>query len=368
MQQAAQTKTPISATFELTPRCNLRCKMCYIRLSAEETAARGRERTADEWLALGAQAAEAGTLFLLLTGGEPLLRPDFAEIYRGLSRLGFSISINTNGTLLDARMLALFAELPPAAINITLYGASPADYAGLCGSGEAFDRVCSAIDALCAAKLPLFLNTTMTLCNAQTLDAIAAFANARSLPLRAVTYLFPPLRRGGEAMARLSPEDAGVLAARARMLTEDAAALSKAIAAIRAKLPDPDAGDDCLRGSLNGLRCAAGNCQYWVAWNGEMYPCGLLPKPVVYPFRDGLSAAWRQLTEACAAIPVSKQCGACAYRSYCPGCAAAANAETGQTDGVPAYICRLTDAYCRTLAAYEPEKDGREGNTGEETI
>ena len=124
-------------------------------------------------------------------------------------------------------------------------------------------------------------------------------------------------------------------------------------AAIRARLPDPCAPEDCLGGSRDGLRCIAGNSQYWVAWNGEMYPCGMMPEPVVYPFRDGLRSAWRELSEACRALPAAAQCDACALRPYCPACAAVARAETGRTDGIPDYACRLTAAYCRTLAGMD---------------
>ena len=105
----------------------------------------------------------------------------------------------------------------------------------------------------------------------------------------------------------------------------------------------------CLGGSRDGLRCIAGNCQYWVAWNGEMYPCGILPDPVVHPFRDGLLPAWHALTEACSTLRSAAQCDDCALRPYCPACAAMARAETGRTDGIPLYACRMTAAYCWTL-------------------
>ena len=122
--RAAGKKVPISGAFELTPRCNFRCKMCYVRLDPEQMAPIGRERTAAQWLQLGRQAREAGLVFLLLTGGEPFLRPDFEEIYTGLTELGLSISINTNGSLLDGRLRALFRRLPPAVVNVTIYGGS----------------------------------------------------------------------------------------------------------------------------------------------------------------------------------------------------------------------------------------------------
>ena len=77
-RKAAQAGVPISGTFELTPRCNLSCRMCYIRMTPEEMKPYGRESTAQEGISLGEQATQCGMRFLLLTGGEPMLRPEFS--------------------------------------------------------------------------------------------------------------------------------------------------------------------------------------------------------------------------------------------------------------------------------------------------
>ena len=71
--RAAEKHVPLNASLELLPLCNMNCDMCYVRLSREEMEAQGRLRRADEWLALAEQMRKAGTLFVLLTGGEPLL-------------------------------------------------------------------------------------------------------------------------------------------------------------------------------------------------------------------------------------------------------------------------------------------------------
>ena len=76
--KAALAGIPILGTFELTPRCNFQCKMCYVRLTPAEMQHLGRERTAEEWLSLGRTAFDAGMTFLLMTGRAPRLRPDFS--------------------------------------------------------------------------------------------------------------------------------------------------------------------------------------------------------------------------------------------------------------------------------------------------
>ena len=72
---------PLSATLELTNRCNFNCVHCYINQPANDQVAKQRELTTDQVKKIIDDMAEVGVLFLTLTGGEPLLRPDFAEIY-----------------------------------------------------------------------------------------------------------------------------------------------------------------------------------------------------------------------------------------------------------------------------------------------
>ena len=101
LRHASETQTPVNGSIELLPLCNMNCDMCYVRLSRAEREAQGRLRTAVEWISLGAQMERAGVLFLLLTGGEPLLHPEFREIYSALRRMGMILTVNTNGTLID---------------------------------------------------------------------------------------------------------------------------------------------------------------------------------------------------------------------------------------------------------------------------
>ena len=83
-------RCPVNGTFELTGRCNLSCKMCLVRVDKKRIEELGlRERTAEEWIDMARQVAEAGTLGLLLTGGEVMLRPDFAKFMKLLPKWAF---------------------------------------------------------------------------------------------------------------------------------------------------------------------------------------------------------------------------------------------------------------------------------------
>ena len=347
-RRCAQLGISASGTFELTPRCNLRCKMCYVRLTPEEMAPIGRERTAEEWLALGRAAVDQGMLFLLITGGEPTIRPDFPEIYEGLVSMGLSISINTNGTLLTPAIRELWHRLPPAQVNITLYGTCREDYEALCGNGNAFDPVVEGLNWLRDEGILVHLNTTMTPVNLPQWEKIEQFARDRDLELRMTAYCFPPVRRDGctacDDYTRLAPEAAGELIVKDMYYREGADAILRRAGSIDVPLQnscDLDLGEP--------MKCMAGRAQFWVNWNGTMTPCGMLNTPVVHPFRDGFSSAWEQLKRAVDAITLCPDCVNCGERATCMNCAAVTYAETGHFDGKPEYACRMNRAYRETL-------------------
>lgn len=120
-----QKRIPLNGTFELTGRCNLSCKMCLVRVDQKRIQELElRERTADEWIHMAEQAAKAGTLGLLLTGGEVMIRPDFCEIYEAVAQMGFLLTVYTNATIVTNKVMDLFCKYPPHKIGVTMYGAS----------------------------------------------------------------------------------------------------------------------------------------------------------------------------------------------------------------------------------------------------
>ena len=121
MDTKNQDRFPLNATFELTARCNLNCKMCLVRIDHKRMAELGgRERTTEEWINMAQQIQEAGTISLLLTGGEPMLRPDFAQIYSEIAKMGFIVTLYTNATLITPEILKVLRDYPPHRLGITV--------------------------------------------------------------------------------------------------------------------------------------------------------------------------------------------------------------------------------------------------------
>lgn len=342
---------PISGTFELTPRCNMSCRMCYIRMTGDRLRQRGRERTAGEWINMGRQCAEQGMLFLLLTGGEPFLREDFREIYSELKKLGLSITLNTNGTLIDDETVQWLSADPPARVNVTLYGGSNDTYKQLCGHPKGFDVAAKAVDMMKEAGILVHINSSFTRCNLSDMEAILNFGKCRGLRTSAATYMFPPVRnhREGECdeAVRLDPVESGQARAKAELLLTDPELLRHRLQALRGDCPEPEA--ECTRTPEEPLGCMAGRASFWIAWDGTMTPCGLMTRPGALPFETGFSQAWASITDQTAALRLPPECGSCDLRSHCMICGAAAMAEEGHTHKKPEYLCRQTKAYLEEI-------------------
>lgn len=345
--KCAKSGLPVSGTFELTPRCNLACKMCYVRLTPEQMTPIGRERTAKEWLDIAQQAKEAGMIFLLLTGGEPTLRKDFKEIYEGLAKMGFSISINSNGTMFDTELRELMQQYPPAQVNITVYGFSREDYRELCGNPDAYDNMMDTLQWLKREGILVHLNATMIPSNIERWECFEEFAKSQELELRMNTYCFPPSRRDEcEEFERLGPEIAGELTVK-DMLYRDGI---EAVRARARRLEQPL--NSCKLDSGDPIQCLAAKSQFWISWDGSMVPCGMLSAPVVYPFENDFASEWKKLREKTEVIRLCPECASCPEKMSCMNCAAVTFTETGRFDGKPVYMCKMNQAYRQALEKY----------------
>lgn len=337
---------PISGTFELTARCNFNCPMCYVHLQQDDIDARGKELTAQQWIELGRQAKDAGMVFLLLTGGEPFVRKDFFEIYDALKQMGLLISINSNGSMLKGEIMEKLLANPPHRINISLYGGCNETYKNMCGI-NAFDTVVENVRRLKQAGVDARLNLSITPHNCQDLEKIYAISQELNAPMRASSYMYPAIRVHSDygCNDRLSPEDAGKYMAHwdyLRLTRENFNSKAQAYLDSTAHFER-----ECSADLDEGVACRAGSTSFWVTWDGQMTPCGMMPSPITYPMKDGFNAAWQQLRQATNEIRMPKECTACPNRKACSVCVAICVTETGDYNKRPGYICRMTEAVIR---------------------
>lgn len=344
--RASAAQRPITGTLELLPICNMNCDMCYIRLSRTEMEKKGRMRTADEWISMGEEMERAGVLFLLLTGGEPLLFPDFRRLYLSLRERGIILTVNTNGTLIDADWAAFFGENKPRRINITLYGADDRAYETLCHYPGGFEKTVQGIRLLKERGVDVKINGSVTKSNRNDMEKIYAIGRELGAPVHMDTYMLPGIHERKlpfEAQSRLEPEEAA--AAEMEMLRNEMNPEAFRMYVQQMLLQIKKEGNVYSE----GITCMAGNCSFAVNWQGEMRPCVTLEEPSVPVFETGFESAWQQISEKVKAYRVNEKCRQCRLRPVCKTCVASARLETGEYDGLPEYLCRYAREYIRLL-------------------
>ena len=347
LKKASEKRIPINGSIELLPLCNMNCDMCYVRLSKEEMEKQGRLRTCDEWIEIAKQMQKEGTMFLLLTGGEPLLYPDFKKLYLELRNLGMVITINTNATLIDEEWASFFGKYKPRRINITLYGSDEKAYEELCHYPGGFHKVLKAVELLNKHQVALRLGTSLTKKNEHDLDHIFRITNSLNSIIRVDTYMMPAIRERNKPYAMQSRLDP-VSAAQARIKAlkfEMGEELFKnyvlqKIYEVEHILPEEGPGK---------MTCLAGSCSFTINWQGYMRPCVISSSPSISVIDYGFHEAWKKMCTEIDKIKTSSICNSCNLRPICRICSIAALLETGDYEGTPDYMCKYAKESLRLL-------------------
>ena len=347
MEHAASVREPINGSLELTPLCNMNCKMCYVSLKKEEMCQLGSLLAKKDWLRIAKEMQAAGVLFLLLTGGEPLLYPDFKEIYLQLRKMGFIITINTNGTLIDQQWADFFGEYPPRRMNITLYGVDNETYVKQCCHHGGFDQVMRGVRLLKEKNVPVKLAATMTPITAKQIEEMYRLSDSLELPLMCDCFVM------GASRERQRPFDQG-----SRLSPEDAA---KAEIDTLRKYMMPDVFRAYLRQQMDKVEnyqkcevkhcmsCAAGKCSFAINWQGMMRPCVTMSQPEYNVLEEGFVGAWQKLCRNTDRIFLNEKCLDCKLNPICRICASAAISETGDYGKIPEYVCRQSHELYRLI-------------------
>lgn len=331
---------PIYGVLELTPLCNMNCDMCYVRLSRKEMESRGRMRNLDEWMQIADDMKEAGVLFVLLTGGEPLMYPYFKEIYLKLLNMGMVVTLNTNGTLIDEEWISFFAQHRPRRINITLYNDSEQGYEDLCHY-RGFEKAVYAIRRLKEEGIGVKINCSLTKTNAAGCDGILDIGERLEVPVFIDTYMCPAIRersRPFDFQSRLSPREAAKI--RIHVLRREMGNdLFRQSAELHIGLAENTEPGEPIK---SGMKCKAGKCSFTVNWQGQMRPCVIMDAPETSISEMGFRNAWEKIVDRSNQIYMSEKCSQCRLRKVCSVCPSYSLLEEGSYDSVPQYLCEYT--------------------------
>lgn len=351
--KATVAHIPISASFELTPCCNLQCDMCFIHMKQNEVKTYGGLRNLDFWLHLAGELKKMGTLFILLTGGEPLLYPHFKELYQELKQMGFILTINTNGTCINEKIVQLFQESLPRRVNVTLYGASRETYERLCHHAEGFDQCMHGLTLLTKNGIDTKLNVSIVKENLDDFKKILAIGDRFGIPSEVNSYMFPCSRsirhNIGVKDSRLEAEDGGQIEALS-LRHQKGDSFYDTTPALLHELEQAKPCNEPV-----GLSCRAGSSSVWITWQGIMTPCVMMEYPAIHLDHLSVRKAWTEIGRMSRLVPQHEDCRGCTLRKICQVCYASAALEK-QHDGTVNYLCRFTKSELQTLKTLVDEK------------
>ncbi len=321
---------PISSSIELTERCNFACVHCYINQPAADMKAKAQELSTDEWKAVLDHMAEAGCLFLLITGGEPLVRADFEEIFIHARQKGMLVTVFTNASMLSPEHVDLFDRWSLHSLEVTLYGATEATYERVTGQAGSFERCLRGIKLALAKGVKISLKTVLLTVNQHELNAMKVLTESLGLTFRYDSTLWPRL-------------DGSMDNQKYQISNDEVMAMD---------LQDPERLNGWLEAadSFKGqylraekvFTCGAGYRAFHIDAHGGMSPCMMVRKPS-YPVLDmGFRPAWDKIGEIhTLKRRLNTECETCPAAALCTQCPGWSLAVHGDYETPVQSVCEL---------------------------
>lgn len=367
-------------TVELTERCNNDCIHCCINRPADDTAARSREMSTATVKDVLDQAADLGCLQVRFTGGEPLLRPDFEELYLFSRRLGMQVLLFTNACLITPELADTLARIPPLVpIEITVYGMHQASCEAITRRRGSFAQFRRGVNLLLVKKIPFVVKSVVLPQNRHEMHEFEAWAKtlpgmtmppAQALLLELRSRRDDAVKNQAIASLRLSPADVlQVLAGDDDQYHRDAARFAATFS------PAP---------TTRLFGCGAGRSVCIDAY-GVAQPCMGLRDPRLTVKLDqrpdfsqegdcardrsaatqaGCTLAealdrFMALSEMRAGNPeYLRRCGRCVLKGFCEQCPAKSWSEHGALDTPVDYLCQVAHAQARHLGWLDSGEHG----------
>lgn len=334
---AREKAVPLKGTFELTPYCNLDCRMCYVHLNQEQMK-NCKTLSADEWERIMLQAVDSGMMFASLTGGECLAHSDFERLYLYLLSKSVRVSVLTNGVLLDEEKIGFFKKYMPSVIQVTLYGSNEEMYEKVTGKRE-FARVSENIKRAIKSGLPLRITLTpnpyLTL---EENKEVIRFASDFGVRFMVNSGLINPRK---QTERKNSFTDLGA---------DDYIEFFKLEKLLKGELPPTECASDLPRvgGYTNGstpkgIRCAGARSSFNITWNGKMVPCNRLTHISAEPLKEGFLQSWQKIHRQVMELLRPVECENCSYRYASKGCVA------GHADAEPGHASPEQCKWCRAM-------------------
>ena len=292
-KEAADKGVPIHGHFELTPQCNLNCKMCYVHLNKRQMAGI-HELSYSSWKNIIDNAIEEGMIFASLSGGECLLYPFFDDIYKYLNSKGIIITV---------------------LIQVSFYGYDEDSYERVTGY-RYYKTVLQTIEKARSYNLPIGISVTCSK-YLKDINTIVRLFKEKGISVSINNWLMPPYDSTGRKLNdfNLSIDESIKIASDLYILNNEEHPIP-----FYGHLPDPNT--DCSNKIYQGIKCAAGRSDFSINWKGEMSMCVALNAVTGYPLQETFAAAWKKTNKAAKNFRLPMECPECSYYSVCNHCPA----------------------------------------------
>ena len=318
---------PAQVTLELTYRCNLRCAHCYIDLAETDGL------SLKEWQGVIDQLKSAGAIYLLFTGGEIMVRPDFLDIARYARHNGFFVAFLTNFTLVTPAISQAIAQLRPFSIGTSLYGATAATHETVTKVPGSFQWTLGGIKQMVSAGLVPVVQITVMKTNVAELPRMKELVESLGAVARFSTSMTPS-KTGSHFPLQYQPDINELLSC--------------------------GSYQDILGPHRPGaLLCQAGRGICSISPHGDVFPCIMFPMKLGNLRHSSFNSIWR--LEPCAELLYLRSmrrsdlyaCKECELNAYCQRCAGIAYIESGRADGPSPSTCRQVQTRWRLNQATE---------------
>ncbi|MBL7069705.1 MAG: radical SAM protein [Candidatus Omnitrophica bacterium] len=351
--KAEKRTSPIKAMFELTYRCNLKCRHCYVVPPKDEE--RGtKELTTKEVFLILDQLAAAGCLNLGFTGGEPFLRNDIFDILRYAKTKGFNIIVLTNGTLITPKKADSLKELGLNKIDISFHASDKEIFDWFTKTPGTYKKVLNAVKLLRDRGIEVYFKATAMTINRYDMLKMRHFAVEKfGAHFRWGPVVTPSWDGRKENLKfRLSVQEASQLR---KEIQKDTEIEFEKLDALKKKNRRPKNKKRRERKIDHSrlFRCGAGSTEAVINPYGEMKLCMDMPEPKYQILKGSFTEGWRVLSDYVRNTPPGPtyQCRDCELSQYCNFCPAMGWLECGDASACPPYYREMT----RTVKA-ETEK------------
>lgn len=320
-------RTPYSGMIELSFRCNLKCVHCYI---SHEPAI--KELTYQEICDILDAIVNEGCLWLLITGGEPLIRSDFLDIYKYAKKKGLIIILFTNGTLITEEIADYLKKWPPYTVEITLHGINKETYEKTTGVKDSFEKCMKGIHLLLERKIPLNLKTVVMTLNKDEIGEIKRYVKGLGLDFRFDALIQAGLGDNKNPIkVRISPEEA------VKLDVEDEERAKEWIEFCQKFWGPIHSG--------NLYNCGAGLNSFHIDPYGKMSVCGTSRLPnydlLQGSFQDGYYNFFPKIL-AQKLKDKKNKCDQCEMLALCGQCPGWAQLENGDQEKPVEYLCQIS--------------------------